>query len=148
MDGNLLIILKNLLDQGFDPEELEMYEVGYKGAFLNNSLNLSAVAYTYDWTDKQLIKVAVVQGLPLGLTRNAGASTINGLDLNLVARVSEGTTLNFNYAYIDAKYDDYCDDSRDWREIHGSTFTDCSATAGGSYQRAGGGKCLGLQNNQ
>ena len=50
---------------------------------MNNSLNLSAVAYTYDWTDKQLIKVAVVQGLPLGLTRNAGASTINGLDLNL-----------------------------------------------------------------
>ena len=130
---------KELVDQGFDPEELEMYEVGYKGAFLNNSLNLSAVAYTYDWTDKQLIKVAVVQGLPLGLTRNAGASTINGLDLNLVARVSEGTTLNFNYAYIDAKYDDYCDDSRDWREIHGSTFTDCSATAVGSYQRAGGG---------
>ena len=128
---------KDLVEQGFDPEELEMYEIGYKGSFLNDSLRLSAAAYTYDWTDKQLIKVKVVQGLPLGIKQNAGASTINGLDLNLTARVSQGTTLNFNYAYIDAQYDDYCDDSRDWREVHG-TFTDCSATAVGSYQRAGG----------
>ena len=128
---------KDLVEQGFDPEELEMYEIGYKGSFLNESLRLSAAAYTYDWTDKQLIKVKVVQGLPLGIKQNAGASTINGLDLNLTARVSQGTTLNFNYAYIDAQYDDYCDDSRDWREVHG-TFTDCSATAVGSYQRAGG----------
>ena len=38
-----------------------------KVLFLNDSLRLSAAAYTYDWTDKQLIKVAVVQGLPLGI---------------------------------------------------------------------------------
>ena len=84
------------------------------------TLFVYAAAYTYDWTDKQLIKVKVVQGLPLGIKQNAGSSTINGLDLNLTARVSEGTTLNFNYAYIDAQYDDYCDDSRDWREVHGT----------------------------
>ena len=128
---------KDLVEKGFDPEELEMYEIGYKSSFLNESLRLSAAAYTYDWTDKQLIKVSVVNGLPLGIKQNAGASTINGLDLNLTARVSQGTTLNFNYAYIDAQYDDFCDDSRDWREVHG-TFTDCNATAVGSYQRAGG----------
>ena len=128
---------RDLVEQGFDPEELEMYEIGYKGTFLDDSLRLSAAAYTYDWTDKQLIKVKVVQGLPLGIKQNAGASSINGLDLNLAARVSDGTTVNFNYAYIDAQYDSYCDDSRDWTEVHGS-FTDCSATATGSYQRAGG----------
>ena len=128
---------RDLVEQGFDPEELEMYEIGYKGAFLNDSLRLSAAAYTYDWTDKQLIKVKVVQGLPLGIKQNAGSSTINGLDLNLTARVSQGTTLNFNYAYIDAQYDDYCDDSRNWSEVHGS-FTSCSATSPGAYQRAGG----------
>ena len=128
---------RDLVEQGFDPEELEMYEIGYKGSFLDDSLRLSAAAYTYDWTDKQLIKVKVVQGLPLGIKQNAGSSTINGLDLNLTARVSQGTTLNFNYAYIDAQYDDYCDDSRDWSEVHGS-FTSCSNTAAGAYQRAGG----------
>ena len=128
---------RDLVEQGFDPEELEMYEIGYKGSFINDTLRLSAAAYTYDWTDKQLIKVKVVQGLPLGIKQNAGSSTINGLDLNLTARVSQGTTLNFNYAYIDAQYDDYCDDSRDWSEVHGS-FTSCSATAAGAYQRAGG----------
>jgi len=128
---------KNLVEKGFDPEELEMYEIGYKSSFLDDSLRLSAAAYTYDWTDKQLIKVSVVNGLPLGIKQNAGASTINGLDLNLTARVSQGTTLNFNYSYIDAQYDDFCDDSRDWREVHG-TFTDCNDDAKGSYQRAGG----------
>ena len=128
---------RDLVEEGFDPEELEMYEIGYKGSFLADSLRLSAAAYTYDWTDKQLIKVKVVNGLPLGIKQNAGASTINGLDLNLTARVSQGTTLNFNYAYIDAQYDDFCDDSRNWTEVHGS-FTSCSATSPGAYQRAGG----------
>ena len=128
---------KELVDQGFDPEELEMYEIGYKGSFLNDSLRLSATGYTYDWTNKQLIKVSVVQGLPIGLTRNAGASTINGLDLNMTARVGMGTTINFDYAYIDAQYDNYCDDSRDWSEVHG-TFTACNSNSAGSYSRAGG----------
>ena len=129
---------RELVQQGFDPEELEMNEIGYKGSFLNDSLNLSAVGYTYDWTNKQVIKVAVVQGLPLGLTRNAGESTINGLDLNLRARVADQTFINFNYAYIDAQYDVYCDDSRDWTDVHGS-FTSCKAGTVGAYSRAGGG---------
>jgi len=136
---------QELVQQGFDPEELEMNEIGYKGSFLNGSLNLSTVAYSYDWTNKQVIKVAVVQGLPLGLTRNAGESTINGFDLNLTARVADQTTLNFNYAYIDAQYDVYCDDSRNWTEVHGS-FTSCKLNPAtglpdnsGAYSRAGGG---------
>ena len=129
---------RDIVEQGFDPEELEMNEIGYKGSFLNGSLNLSTVAYSYDWTNKQVIKVAVVQGLPLGLTRNAGESTINGFDLNLTARVADQTTLNFNYAYIDAQYDVYCDDSRNWTEVHG-TFETCKTGTPGAYSRAGGG---------
>ena len=58
---------KELVEQGFDPEELEMNVIGYKGTFLNDSLSLSAVAYSYDWTNKQVIKVAVVQGFLLVL---------------------------------------------------------------------------------
>ncbi len=123
--------------QGFDPEELIMNEIGYKGSFLNNSLSLSAVAYAYEWSDKQVIKVSVINGLPVGLTRNAAESSINGLDLNLRARVAEQTIINFNYSYIDASYDNYCDDSRNWTEVHGS-FTACDSSAPGSYSRAGG----------
>jgi outer membrane receptor protein involved in Fe transport len=135
---------KETASEGFDPEELEMHEIGYKGSFLNDSLSLSAVAYAYDWSDKQVIKVSVIQGLPVGLTRNAAASTINGLDLNLRARVADQTIINFNYSYIDASYDNYCDDSRNWSEVHGS-FTSCKLdpTTGlpdnsGAYSRSGG----------
>lgn len=130
--------------QGFDPEELEMHEIGYKGTFLNDSLSLSAVAYGYDWSDKQVIKVSVIQGLPVGLTRNAAESSINGLDLNLRARVADQTIINFNYSYIDASYDNYCDDSRDWSEVHGN-FTSCKLDPAtglpdntGAYDRSGG----------
>ena len=86
--------------QGFNPEELIMNEIGYKGSFLNNSLSLSAVAYAYEWSDKQVIKVSVINGLPVGLTRNAAESTINGLDLNLRARVADQTIINFNYSTV------------------------------------------------
>ena len=128
---------KELVEQGFDPEELEMNEIGYKGSFLDDSLSVSAVAYTYDWTDKQVIKVSVVQGLPVGITQNAGSSKINGLDLNLRASVADQTIINFNYAYIDAAYDVFCDDSRDWTDVHGS-FTSCDSTKVGAYNRSGG----------
>ena len=128
---------KELVEQGFDPEELEMNEIGYKGSFLNDSLSVSAVAYAYDWTDKQVIKVSVVQGLPVGITQNAGSSKINGLDLNLRASVADQTIINFNYAYIDAAYDVFCDDSRDWTDVHGS-FTSCDSTKVGAYNRSGG----------
>ncbi len=130
--------------EGFNPEELVMHEIGYKGSFLNDSISLSAVAYNYDWSDKQVIKVSVIQGLPVGLTRNAAESSINGLDLNLRARVADQTIINFNYSYIDASYDNYCDDSRNWSEVHGS-FTSCKLdpTTGlpdntGAYDRSGG----------
>ena len=130
--------------EGFDPEELEMHEIGYKGTFLNNSLSLSAVAYNYGWSDKQVIKVSTDQGFPVALTRNAAESSINGLDLNLRARVADQTTINFNYSYIDASYDNYCDDSRDWTEVHGA-FTSCkldpatgNPDSSGAYDRAGG----------
>ena len=114
-----------------------MHEIGYKGSFLNDSLSLSAVGYTYDWSDKQVIKVSVINGLPVGLTRNAAESTISGLDLNLRARVADQTIINFNYSYIDASYDNYCDDSRNWSEVHG-TFTSCKTGTPGAYSRAGG----------
>ena len=64
--GNLQIILKTLQER-FNPEELEMHEIGFKGAFLNDSLSLSAVL-PLGWSDKQVIKVSVIQDLPVGLT--------------------------------------------------------------------------------
>ena len=66
--------------------------------------------------------------------------------MNLRARVADQTFINFNYAYIDAQYDVYCDDSRDWTQVYGNTFTSCkldpltgNPDTSGAYSRAGGG---------
>ena len=61
--GNLLLTSQELVQQGFDPDELEMNEIGYKGSFLNDSLNLSVGRlHLRLGQTRQVIKVAVVQG--------------------------------------------------------------------------------------
>ncbi len=43
-------------DDPIDPEFLTAYEIGYKGSFANNTVQLNAAYYFYDWEDLQLFE--------------------------------------------------------------------------------------------
>ncbi|MBX7539869.1 TonB-dependent receptor [Qipengyuania sphaerica] len=93
----------------FNPEEVDSYELGYKGAL--GPINLAAAAFYSDYKDVQIpgSVACTVGGAPnfCGVVSNAGAATIKGLELEANTRFAGGFSLSGSLGYIDAQYDEY-----------------------------------------
>ena len=87
----------------FEPEEAQTFEVGAKLDF--NGLRINTALFTTDYTNLQLINQEGITPI----TVNAGSSTINGLEIELLARLADGLNLRAGYSYIDAEYDEITD---------------------------------------
>jgi iron complex outermembrane receptor protein len=102
----------------FRPEQVDSYEIGYKGNLFDGRLYLGVAAFYADYTDVQIpgSVACTVSGLPsfCGVVSNAGAATFKGLEVEFNARVAQdfaapGDRLNLLGAigFIDAQYDEY-----------------------------------------
>ncbi|WP_417591463.1 TonB-dependent receptor [Parasphingorhabdus sp.] len=102
----------------FDPEEVDSYEIGYKGSLLDGSLNLAIAGFYTDYKNVQIpgSVACVVGGLPsfCGVINNAGKATLKGLEFEANARLGQDmlasgdrVTLSGSLGYIDAQYDEY-----------------------------------------
>ncbi|MEP4148625.1 MAG: TonB-dependent receptor [Halioglobus sp.] len=90
-----------------DPEELLSYEIGYKGSFWDQRVNLTTALYYYDYTDLQVLKSDVIEGVTLSVYENAAEAEAWGVEAELVALLSEGLTLSMAYSYNDTEYEDF-----------------------------------------
>ncbi|WP_300381437.1 TonB-dependent receptor [Henriciella sp.] len=107
----------------FDPEEVDSYEIGYKASQLGGRLNYSIAAFYSDYKDVQVpgsIGVDTdgdgVNDTFTGVTTNAGAATISGVEFEGTATIAEdmardGDLLNLGWSlgYLDAEYDEFID---------------------------------------
>ncbi|MGB3627840.1 MAG: TonB-dependent receptor, partial [Henriciella sp.] len=107
----------------FDPEEVDSYEVGYKASQLGGRVNYSLAGFYSDYKDVQVpgsIGVDTdgdgVNDSFSGVTTNAGAATIWGVEFEGTATVAEdfanaGDLLNLGWSvgYLDAQYDEFID---------------------------------------
>ncbi|QYU69870.1 TonB-dependent receptor [Leptolyngbya sp. 15MV] len=129
----------------FAPEEVDSYEVGYKGNLLNGMLSVAIAAFYADYTDVQIpgSVACTVAGLPsfCGVVSNAGKATFKGLEFEANARLGGGFALAGSLGYIDAQYDEYITnignvptDVADFREVQNTPKWTASATA--SYTAA------------
>jgi iron complex outermembrane recepter protein len=104
-----------LLAQGlgeFEEETANTYELGFKGSFLDNTLNLSSALYTIDWKNQQLTESATadqINGtqLLLSYTKSIGKSRVNGLELEADWRLSDNFNTRFTYARTNGEIRDY-----------------------------------------
>ena len=124
----------------FAPEEVDSYEIGYKGSLMGGMLNVAAAAFYADYTDVQIpgSVACTVAGLPsfCGVVSNAGAATFKGLELEASARLGGGFNLSGSLGYIDAQYDEYITnianvptDVAEFREVQNTPEFTGSATA-------------------
>ena len=124
----------------FAPEEVDSYEIGYKGSLIGGRLNVAAAAFYADYTDVQIpgSVACTVAGLPsfCGVVSNAGAATFKGLELEASARLGGGFNLSGSLGYIDAQYDEYITnignvptDVAEFREVQNTPEVTASATA-------------------
>jgi iron complex outermembrane recepter protein len=94
--------------QPYNPETITAYSVGIKNRFMDNRVQLNAEAFYWDYKDLQLSAQAFDgTGLIVLLTQNAGKATVQGLDLNLVAKIWQGGTLHAAVEYVDSKYKEF-----------------------------------------
>ncbi|MDQ3140119.1 MAG: TonB-dependent receptor, partial [Pseudomonadota bacterium] len=102
----------------FDPETVDSYELGYKGALFDRRLRLGVAGFYADYKDVQVPGSVgcVVNGIPTfcGLTTNAGKATFKGIETEALLTIARnlgapGSRLNFagTMGYLDAQYDEF-----------------------------------------
>jgi len=114
--------------QGVNPEEVNTYELGLKSAMADGRLQTNLAVFHTDYKNVQIPgsiptydAAGNVNGFAGTLT-NAGKAKINGLELEGVARVTEGFTVNGMLSYIDAKY-------KEWMVANGANLVNVASSA-------------------
>ena len=94
----------NLADQppGVDPESLEAWEIGYKGSFADNSVQIDAAIFHYTYNDLQ--QFSTIGGVPQLI--NAPESEILGFDAHLKYGSDNGFYLDLGVSILDTELTD------------------------------------------
>ncbi|HAC79883.1 MAG TPA: TonB-dependent receptor [Deltaproteobacteria bacterium] len=93
----------------YDPEFLENYEVGFKSEFSDGRVRLNGAVFIMDYQDKQE-EIGLPSEGPTGQrisVFNAATATMQGLELEAQAIVTEGLTIAANFGYLDSEYDNF-----------------------------------------
>ncbi len=97
----------------YDEEQLINYEVGFKSKLADSRVNLSGAVFALVWEDFQVQTNRLADptdiSSAISTTQNAKEASAQGLEIELLALVSEGLTWSANLGYIDAEFDDYKD---------------------------------------
>lgn len=91
----------------YDPEEVTAYELGLKAEWLDRRLRTNVALYYTDYQDLQVQQFQSGSGGSVGYTVNAAEATIKGFEVEIVALLAEGLTLDAAYGYTDPEYDSY-----------------------------------------
>jgi iron complex outermembrane receptor protein len=93
----------------YDPETVDNYELGFKSEWADQRVRLNGAIFYMDYQDKQ-----EEIGLPSdGDTGqrisvfNAADATMQGVELELQAIVTEHLSLRANFGYLDSEYDEF-----------------------------------------
>jgi len=101
--------------RSYSPEKSWNYEVGAKTDWMDNRLRFNIAGYYTDWQDQQVAcqNPVIAGGSSTQRTYvcNVGQAEIYGIETELVARIGQIFTITGNYAWTNAKYKAFVDDS-------------------------------------
>jgi iron complex outermembrane receptor protein len=93
----------------YDPEHLTSLEVGLKGRFLENHLQINADVFKYDYRDLQLTAIVAdpFTGANASQTVNAAKASVSGGEIEGKYLASSDDKINFSATYLDAHFKTY-----------------------------------------
>lgn len=91
-------------EEGFDPENVQSTELGIKSTLWDQRMTLNASVYYNKYDDLQVDTFVPPVN---SRTDNAGSATIKGVEIELLARLSRGFTLDAFYAYMDGEFGEF-----------------------------------------
>lgn len=118
----------------FDPEVVTEYEVGLKSYLFDRRLRLNLAAYYDSYDDVQRVATITLPGTTAlsSQTVNAAKARIQGLEADLLWRVTSAFTLNAAAGMTDAKYKTFIDLTGD-RSNEPFDVPKWTANVGGRY---------------
>ena len=90
-----------------DEETIGAFEIGLKADWLDNRLRTNIAVFYNEIDDIQIAQFEAGTGGASSALVNAGQATYQGIELDMVAILTEGLTLDVTYGYLDAKFDSY-----------------------------------------
>ncbi|HUS24913.1 MAG TPA: TonB-dependent receptor [Candidatus Binatia bacterium] len=106
----------------FRPERQKSLELGLKSSFFGGRGSLNLAAFRNKLVDLQ-VSTFSGQGAAASTISNAGKATVRGIEVESAVVPFEGTTLRANYAWLDAKYDEFLDKANDPNDPTGQADT-------------------------
>jgi iron complex outermembrane recepter protein len=91
----------------FKPEKNDTFELGVKSTLADGRVQLNASVFLIDWTDAQFRQTApgsTGSGTLVTATTNAGNVESQGLEVSLLARVTEQWTVDGSVGFSDPKF--------------------------------------------
>jgi iron complex outermembrane receptor protein len=130
--GALNAAAQAVADIRYDDENVDGFEVGVKAVFLDQTLQVNATAYSYNYKNLQVTSfdaVAVVV-----TTVNATGADINGAELDFTWQPAnvDGLTIRGAAALLDAKYRDFI--STCWTGQSPAAGCDVDVVPGGAFE--------------
>lgn len=101
------------LEDPFDEEQVDNFEIGMKGNFLNNRLLFNANAFYSKYKDLQRTIIRFAPETPTQqetFTSNAAGAEIYGVEVEFQAILFEGLTWSGNIGWLKPEYDGFCAD--------------------------------------
>ncbi|MHA7817246.1 MAG: TonB-dependent receptor [Pseudohaliea sp.] len=96
--------------QPYDPETVDNYELGVKSQFFDNRVRLNATIFSMDYQDKQEELQLPSDQTDTGqktVVINPSSATIQGIEFDMQAYVTDKLSLRANLGYLDSEYDDF-----------------------------------------
>ena len=119
----------------YDPEELTAYEAGFKSRLLNNTLQLNAAIFSYDYTDIQQFLEDTVGGVQIAKLGNIrGDSSVKGLDVDLWWVPADGLDIRFGLGLLDTELATFTSEGVTYANNVLANAPDVSYTLTGRYE--------------
>ncbi|MBT4522353.1 MAG: TonB-dependent receptor [Halieaceae bacterium] len=96
------------LRTSYDPEYVNTFELGAKTEWLDRRLRINATLFYQEYEDKQEETLVQQSDGNVGtVVTNAASVELPGIELELIAALTENLRLRASYGYLDGEYDKY-----------------------------------------
>ncbi|MGH6951303.1 MAG: TonB-dependent receptor [Vitreimonas sp.] len=93
---------------GYEPEFVDTYEVGFHSSFIQGRLNLSGALFQSEYTDMQITRQEpTTLGGIASFVDNAASADIWGAELEGRAFITDNLSANFAVGYIEGEFNEY-----------------------------------------
>ncbi len=89
------------------PETADNYEFGFKSDLMDGRLRLNATVFSNQYKNQQLTVGRLVNGQPTADLINAQQATLNGVEVEVLGRLTDQLTVTLSLGYLDGEYDEF-----------------------------------------